>query len=285
MNHDKGLTITELMVSIALLGLVIASAASFFMYQSAYGRSASTMKRTRENITLAMSMIRHDVLHSGYGVGDRPGLAMWMRDKSLSDNVYKELYVNYGTFIRSELTTSFIDVFDDYAYFVPSSSNSQTTISDWSDITFHSFEADSLLLEDADPINLVKLENGIVEAGQPMTSGTAYAPGISYTYDSSKKALLRNGEVILGGEPYFSVEDFSVRARFYDAATTSDFWSPVSTSTIFDFDQQDINQLRAIEITTFYKMKTAEGENALEKSPLYQKTIQVAPRSIVLQQQ
>lgn len=283
MNHYKGFTMTELLVSIALLGLVIASAASFFIYQSAYGRSASTMKRTRENIALAMSMIRHDVLHSGYGVGDRPRLAMWMRNKS--GNVYKELYVNYGTFIRSELTSSSIDVFNGYAYFVPSSPTSSVPISDWSDVTFHSFEADSLLVESSDPIDLSDLTNGTVTAGQPMTSGTAYAPGISYKYDSSKKALLRNGEVILGGEPYFSVEDFSVRARFYDTATTSDFWSPVSTSNIFDFDQQDINQLRAVEVTALYKMKTAEGANALEKSPVYEKTIQVAPRSIVLQQQ
>jgi hypothetical protein len=115
-----------------------------------------------------------------------------------------------------------------------------------------------------------------------MYAGTAYTPGISYTYDSTKKALLRNGEVILGGEPYFSVEDFQIRARF--VVGTDDFWSPVATDTNKDFEVQDITNLRALEITTQYKMKMSEGAT-VDKSTLYSKTIQVAPRALVLQQQ
>lgn len=281
MNDSRGFTITELMISVALLGAVIASAASFFIYQSGYGRTSATQKRTRENITLAMNMIRHDILHAGYGVNDRPTLALRLNNQD--GDVYKNLYVNYGRFLSNEVTSSTVNVFSDYAYFEGDGGNS-VSVDGWSGISFHPFESNKLMVESNDPLDLVEIQNGVVQTdtGQNMYAGTAYTPGISYTYDSTKKALLRNGEVILGGEPYFSVEDFQIRARF--VVGTDDFWSPVATDTNKDFEVQDITNLRALEITTQYKMKMSEGAS-VDKSTLYSKTIQVAPRALVLQQQ
>lgn len=281
-NDSRGLTITELMISIALLGMVIAAAASFFIYQSGYGRTASVQKRARENINLAMTILRSDIQHAGFGVNDKPRLALFLRD--LDGDVYKELYVNYGTFLETSTASSF-NVFDEFAYF---DGNGSTTVSlsDWSHITFHEQEASFLMVDSGpptvDPIGLTSLTAGTVTADSNMLTGVAHAPAIQYRYDPAQKALLRNDDILIGGEPYYSVEDFRIRARFF--ANSSDFWSPSSTDSTLNFDMQDVENLRELEITTAYKMKMSD-QTSLDDSQTYEKTIRVAPRALVLQQQ
>lgn len=101
MRNSKGFTVIEMMVGAAVLLVVLLIATSFFIFQSRYGGQLVRDTGTRETMSLAMMMIKRDVMHAGEGLGDIPELSLWMDDVDSSNTYYKKLFVSYGRYLTS----------------------------------------------------------------------------------------------------------------------------------------------------------------------------------------
>lgn len=73
-NDSKGFTIVEMLVAAGLLGLALAGAMSFFVFQSQKGADATRLKVARENLTLALMLIQRDIMAAGYGTMGASGV-------------------------------------------------------------------------------------------------------------------------------------------------------------------------------------------------------------------
>ncbi|MEJ2718369.1 MAG: hypothetical protein P8182_14735, partial [Deltaproteobacteria bacterium] len=140
------------------------------------------------------------------------------------------------------------------------------------------------------------------------SGGPNYAPAICYKLqqrDASKPynastnpytKLTRNGEVILGGEPQFEVNDFRVRAMFYESG---DVWSPdcggepnciASLNFVNASSNSKMANLRVVEITVVYRLSqqrmirdtTTNAPPTEQWTRDYKRTIRVSPRVVVL---
>jgi prepilin-type N-terminal cleavage/methylation domain-containing protein len=251
-RSDKGFTITEMLVAVALLGMIIAATASFYKYQAGHGKYTAKDKSFRDEVSMAMFMIRNDIMHAGYGIGEQDKLALFPNDSDGS--AYRQLYVNYGRFLDSAITTSLLNVFQDTAYF--DGADATSFLASNLDGKYTERDMDALIMGFTNASNEVTnvsvtsfLYDFVTSRFNPtgLSAGRLYVPAVSYKLENN--ALLRNGQVILGGSNYFHVTAFKIRALFLIG--TTDLWAPENGA----FANQQIANLRSIEVKTEYKFK------------------------------
>lgn len=279
MKSRTGYTIVEFIVAILVLSLVVVTAISFFIFQSGYGRDVSKKRDVRETVSLALLMIRQDIMHAGLGVADKPQMALNLRSKTGDGSAYQELFVNYGRYLDTRYSPS-PNVFANPAYFSISGGGNLTTSLTPYDIG--AFLSDSRVIVDYQrPVTVI----GPSQYQYTLAAGSAagnYAPAISYAVQNY--ALVRNGtdpagnpQIILGGDPSFRVTGFRLRAMFYSAG---EIWSPDGNSA-HDFESTSFNldfkDLRVIEVTIAYQMKEESVWSAD-----FTRSMRVSPRTVVL---
>ncbi|GEM_PF-1223842 len=291
MDDHKGFTIVELLVATALLALVVAAAASFFRYQSAYGKYLSKEKSFREEVSMAMFMIRNDIMNAGYAVADERKLALYV-DGGGTD-YYEKLFINFGKCIEENLTTSAYlpSVFKKYAY--SSGADLQSFMASYLDGKYSDNDTTALLIGLTDGAGYVTnvswmgLDYSPAGGGKFTESGSTddnylYAPAVSY--ELKDKCLKRNGQIILGGGPLFEVTGFYINVQFIDAALAT-FWVPDPVKG--GFSSQDPTGLRRIKVETRYRFKRGEtrkegGSWLPQWSPTFSRIMHVAPRTLIL---
>jgi prepilin-type N-terminal cleavage/methylation domain-containing protein len=104
MNNSKGFTMIEMMVGAAVLLVVLLIATSFFLFQSRYGGQLVKDTGARETVSLALMMIKRDIMHAGEGLAETPELSLWLDDVDTtnpSNLFYRKLYVSYGGYLTA----------------------------------------------------------------------------------------------------------------------------------------------------------------------------------------
>lgn len=255
---SRGFTIAELMVAIVLTSLIIVVAMAFFIYQTTHGREATKTRASRESLSLAMLMLRQDIMHAGFGVSDKPELAVYMSDKI--NNAYTRLYINYGTFLedphKQRGYIPYIGALAGSTWTAPVQTPPATTPRLYSQ-TVGPYDVGGLIADNVGSTNRIATltcsnpggpapYTFAVSLGTGMSASDNFAPAISYTLekdDSVKKyALKRNGKVLLGDDPSdttaspdrtLRVTGFRVIAMFVgkakagtDLTTIRQRWSP-----------------------------------------------------------
>jgi len=103
MFNQKGFTMVELLVA-GLAGLVLmAIIASFLMTGSRVSRDVIRGGEGRENLYIALELMRQDILHAGEGLdtATRP-LVLSVTDAESNPNGYSRLFLSYGRFMSTE---------------------------------------------------------------------------------------------------------------------------------------------------------------------------------------
>lgn len=231
MSRARGFTIVEFIVATLVLSLLIITAVSFFIYQSSYGGRASKQKNAQEMVTMAMIMMRRDIMMAGFGlplatetpgIVDASALSICLRNMfgvPVGDS-YKQLFTSYGTYCSTEYnaTPSIYDPAIETKLYVQGSATImyQNPWLGWFEIGGMIGENPNQNPEgDVAEVNYVKLfepytpqtfvpQGGetpqTVKGGFPMTVGLNstrwYAPAIVYKLVHGQ--LLRNGQPILG---------------------------------------------------------------------------------------
>ncbi|MFC1835327.1 prepilin-type N-terminal cleavage/methylation domain-containing protein [Thermodesulfobacteriota bacterium] len=296
MTTSKGYTMVEMLVGLVLLGALIVAALTLVSVQSKHGGEVTYQRTARESVSLALMMIRNDVLHSGFGVVDRPELSFFMKRNKSSDKTYKQLYVNWGRYLTED-TTSTTNVFKHEAFFTGKAGSYYEPTSN--KITKYDV---GYLIEDGKDVmclqydttlgkfNVRSLDSyGECAGAASLKWDSRYAPALGYICqdcDDATKfgALVRNGQVIFGGDDNLRATDLSIRALFYDESepdpAKKEKWSPNPNGiTAYEFDQFDADELRAFEISLTYQMR--QGRGAALTNPITT-VMRVSPRSIVL---
>lgn len=109
--NSKGFTLTEILVSSAVLGVVLAITLSFFVFYGRQSFNVSWAKRAEEAAQMAAAMIRRDVMESGYGVGSgtsdsaQPMLGLYVDDSGYTGpgaDRLDRLYVNFSEHLHEQ---------------------------------------------------------------------------------------------------------------------------------------------------------------------------------------
>ncbi len=87
MKNSKGFTLVEMMVAAGLLALALAGAMSFFIYQSRTGADSSKFKTARQDLTLALTLMKRDITLAGCGVAGDKTLSLVLISNYGVDNV------------------------------------------------------------------------------------------------------------------------------------------------------------------------------------------------------
>jgi len=224
MKKAGGFTIVEFIVALVLLSLVLVAAISFLMFQTGYGGEASKKRSFSDSASLALLMIRQDVMHSGYGLSGNLGLAVYLGDKKSDDTGYTSLYVNYGRYLGTAHADG-ADIFDaeacfsgDSSYYFPSSNTFKTTATE--------VDEPEKNMDPSKIGGLIDSGGGVILFQRPyptdiggfytytlassVAGGNEYAPAVCYRLEPLDRTqpynvnsnpytcLTRNGEVLLG---------------------------------------------------------------------------------------
>jgi hypothetical protein len=280
------------MVAITLTGLIIIVAMAFFMFQSTHGREATTTRVSREALSLAMLMLRQDIMHAGFGVADKPELALYLSNQS--GGAYTRLYVNYSTYLS--------EAFQTVGYFTPVTST-------WTSDVLGPYDVGGLISDNVGAANRIATltctnpsgpapYSYSVTLGSGMVSTDNFAPVVSYAFENG--ALKRNGKVLLGDDPSdptaprdrtLRVTGFLVYAMFFTkiSGVQTECWAPAlppgtdPSKRSDNFNNLPAADLRLVEATLQYQLRTEAavktGDQESGWSPTFSKTIRVAPRT------
>jgi hypothetical protein len=277
------------MVAIMLTGLIIIVAMAFFMFQTTHGREATTTRISREALSLAMLMLRQDIMHAGFGVADKPELAVYLSDKT-ADPAYKQaytrLYVNAGSCLMDPFKRNAYDPLGVPSWSPPSVPPSlycpPVPKPCW-EIPLGPYDLGGLIADNAGAANRIATltcanpsgpapYSYSVTLGGGMTLTDNYAPVVSYTFENN--ALKRNGKVLLGDDPSdptaprdrtLRVTEFRVYAMFFTkvGGVQREVWVPSrppgtdpSVQYNNDFNNMNAADLRLVEATIEYQLRT-----------------------------
>lgn len=305
MNDSRGFTLAELLVGMLLVSIIIVGAVSIFVYQNRYGSDAWVKRNARESITLAIGLLRNDILHAGYGLMWRPEMAFYPANltnnpNNASDRYYTKIYINYGRYLKiASPEDSNNTVFNWSAYvegndFISSTATIVQPSGTATTAAFATqFDADSIkaficydptaktLKTPVENVTCNKADGKCsIAGGIGLTASDLYAPAVIYDYDSARKQIRRNGEAILGDNLNLFVNSFQIRFEFYNSADPSNpFLAPTATKDYFDstFPFQD---LRLVEITLECEVKDPTNQSATGTKMTYREY--VAPRAILI---
>ena len=312
MRNTKGFTVLEYVVALTLLSLVIIMVVTMFRSQSQYGRDTGKEIAVDEAVSMALMLIRQDIMHAGLGVADTPRLAVFLQDDAGDGSGYRELFLSYGRFLETSYELP-DNVFSDSAY-------ANISGSDISEDAFISDTGRYKYMQPADVGAMLAYDAGTDTVSShevtKVTDGTGtfapypymftvtgsvsgkVAPAIVYKVLNSSQfpsscapptsALIRNfdasgcGRIILGGEPNFRVTSFRVKAQFFVKGTGA-VWAPPS-----GFAAMFPRNLRYLEVTIGYQIKRETLAQKTGTAPgwsrTFSKSIMVAPRTVMLGQ-
>jgi len=125
-------------------------------------------------------------------------------------------------------------------------------------------------------------------SGELTDANSYYVPAVVYSYTGAPDyALLRNGQILLGGGTDIRVTGMCIRATFYDATATATGYEiqvPVESK---KFAECTISDLKYLMITLRYKIRqkidTSDSETPWNLAPEMKRTVVVAPRAIVME--
>jgi type II secretory pathway pseudopilin PulG len=295
-RNAKGFTVLEYVIALTLLSLIMVMVVTMFRSQSQYGRDTGKEIAVDEAVSMALMLIRQDIMHAGLGVADKPKLAVFLQTKVGSG--YEELYLNYGRYLDTNYAVP-DNVFAKPAYAKNMSGTQVNTEAFISQQTRYKYlqpsDVGAMISYDPSAGTVTGHTITSTTAGEtpyeytftvnPALTGTV-APAIRYSLQSN--ALMRNSETILGGETNFRVTSFSVRASFWDSATGSTVWSPTAGDSTKDFDKLLPSKLRYLEVTIGYQIRretlAQQTGTAAGWSRTISKSIMVAPRTVMLGQ-
>lgn len=322
MSNSKGFTIVELLVGSVVLLIILALTTSFFVFQSRYSGELVKDTGTRETISLAMMMLKRDIMHAGAALAERPELSLWV-DGRVNDS-YHKLYVSYTGYLsslpppdsRPKNTdyTSADNVYSVYgniqdkngAIFEGPNVTSFTISARKEDVgaivTFdEASKARQVINVTAGPYNITKKTTTFTlasAASLPFTpvisyrlvdpdSGTDLPPYPSGSYPE----LQRNGVCIAGGKKdrYVRITDFLIKCQFI-ASDGTERWVPTSPvnpdSTIYDFKDQIFNDLKVVEIKIKYRTLISHKDASKDYNWRSEvtRTANITPRNLVLAQ-
>ncbi len=312
MRNAKGFTVLEYVVALTLLSLIMIMVVTMFRSQTEYGRDTGKEIAVDEAVSMAFMLIRQDIMHAGLGVVDKPKLAVFLQDDPGDGSGYRELYLNYGRYLKISYDPDKNDnVFNRKAYEIASGSQISSNLfmpeADQADKdrqkqfmqpadvgamisydvgtdTVSTHEVTNFTDNDGPPQNT---EPPFTFTVSPSLPGSRYvAPAIVYKVQSN--ALIRNfefdvtsgirtgGQIILGGEPNFRVTSFRLKANF-----KGNVWAPDNGT----FASMQPTDLRYLEVTIKYQIRTetiSAGNTGWSQT--YSKSIMVAPRTVLLTQ-
>ena len=305
MKDSRGFTLAELLVGMLLVSIIIVGAVSVFVYQNRYGSDAWVKRNARESITLAVGLLRNDILHAGYGLMWQPEMAFYPANltnnpKKAGDRYYTKLYVNYGRYLKIASPEDSGNTVFNWSAYVEGNDfiSSAVTIvrpsgTDATGSFATQFDADSIkaficfdpstntLKAPVENVTCNKTDGKCsVTGGTSLGATELYAPAVVYDYDSSHSQLTRNGEAILGDNLNLFVQSFQIRFEFYNSTDpTNPLVSPTSTKTYFD-SEFPFENLRLVEITIECEVKAPTNQSATGTMMTYREY--VAPRAILI---
>ena len=98
MRMSKGYSLVEMMVAAGVAAIFISMMIPFFMFQTSQQTASSRVKFSDQEVDLALTFMRRDILHAGLGCRGHEELALYVKDGSGTDP--DELYVNYGDYLN-----------------------------------------------------------------------------------------------------------------------------------------------------------------------------------------
>jgi len=101
---EKGMTLVELLVVLAIMSIVTGALYSTFVSQQASYTRQTQIQNIQMSVPTAMTILKQDIMMAGYGVYKQ--LALYIKDGGATDP--DEIYVNDGSFIsESELLDTY----------------------------------------------------------------------------------------------------------------------------------------------------------------------------------
>ncbi len=104
-NH-KGFTLVELMLALAVGGLLLALVLPFFWGQSTYSYNSTQSRLANQSVDLVLALLKRDILQAGFGVAAvHPELAL-AKTAGADANTPDTLYLSYGDHLNIQGVTS-----------------------------------------------------------------------------------------------------------------------------------------------------------------------------------
>lgn len=85
-NNSRGFTLTEVLITVTLLGLVLGTVCQIFLSQAEANKTQSKVLRGQQGLRMALEIIARDFKSAGYPLGDHPfgpDLSIWVPNSFL----------------------------------------------------------------------------------------------------------------------------------------------------------------------------------------------------------
>lgn len=98
MRISKGFSLVEMMVAAGIMAVFLALVIPFFIFQTSQSAQSTRTKYSDQDVDLAFTLLRRDILHAGLGCRGHEALGIFVQDGGGTDP--DELYVNYGGYLN-----------------------------------------------------------------------------------------------------------------------------------------------------------------------------------------